>query len=379
MIVGGPEIAVVSPHLHRSGGIERVCWDLLEFLAPRHRAVFVGSSAPEGAPPGVGVALVPGPAEPGAMGMYKRRTRTGEVLASLAPEITVTVGAVAPPGDVLWVQSVHRAWLEAARSVQMGRVKVPAKVRFLMPRHRVLLDMESDYFRHSKPRHILCTSQREVDDLQRLYGVDPGVCTVVPNPFDPERFNPERTRRDRSEVREALGIADGELAMMLIANELHRKGMGQVLEAMALSGDRRLSLYVVGRADIGPYRATINRLGLSDRVHYLGASADVGRELAAADLMVLPTQYEPFGLVIVEALASGIPVLTSRLAGASEAVVEGSSGLLLGDPYDVEELAGLLEVAASADLTAWGDYAAASVDRFRREHVMHKVEQVIFS
>jgi UDP-glucose:(heptosyl)LPS alpha-1,3-glucosyltransferase len=311
--------------------------------------------------------------------MYRRRTRIGQLLASLAPRITVTVGAVSPPGDVLWVQSVHRAWLEAARTVQVGRFTVPARVRFLMPRHRVLLDMESDYFRHARPRHILCTSRREVDDLGRLYDVDPALCTVVPNPFDPERFNPERTRRDRTAVRQELGIADGDVAMMLIANELHRKGLGQTLEAMALVGDRRLQLYVVGRADLGPYRATITRLGLTDRVHYLGSSADVGRELAAADVMVLPTQYEPFGLVIVEALASGIPVVTSRLAGAAEAVVEGKSGLILEDPYDVSELAGRLETVASADLAAWGAYAGTSVDRFRRQQVMGAVEQVILS
>src|ERR1700737_2125596 len=258
----------------------------------------------------------------------------------------------------------------------MGRLKVPAEVRFLMPRHRVLLAMESEYFRRSHPRHILCTSHREVEDLHRLYGVDPDLTTVVPNPFDPERFNLERRQRDRIEARFELGIEDGELAFMLIANELHRKGFGQALEALALVDGRRVALHVVGKAGLGPYQALIDRLGLAERVRYHGPSNDVGWQLAAADLMVLPTQYEPFGLVIIEALASGVPVLTTRLAGASEAVSHGRTGLILEDPYNVEELAGLFAVAEQADLDAWGRDAAASVDAYRRDQVMQRVEGI---
>jgi UDP-glucose:(heptosyl)LPS alpha-1,3-glucosyltransferase len=248
-----------------------------------------------------------------------------------------------------------------------------------MPRHRMLLAMESQYFRHGHPRHILCTSEREVDDLARLYQVDPAVATVVPNPFDPERFNAERRTRDRTDARRDLGIAHDDLAMVFIANELHRKGLGQTLEAMARTGDPRMTLHVVGKAGLGPYQATIRRLGLDHRVRYHGPTGDVGWYLAAADLMVLPTQYEPFGLVIVEALASGVPVITSRLAGASVAVRHGRTGLILEDPYDVEELAGLLTTAGLVDLEAWGQEAASSVAPYRRNHVMGQVERILFS
>ena len=110
-----------------------------------------------------------------------------------------------------------------------------------------------------------------------------------------------------------------------------------------------------------------------------GPSRDVAWQFAAADLMVLPTQYEPFGLVIIEALASGVPVITSRVAGASEAVLPGRTGLILEDPYDVEELARLIDEAAGADLETWGRRAASSVDRYRRDRVMQQVESIVFS
>lgn len=377
--MSAPEVAVVFPQLHRSGGIERVCWDLLDYLAPRHETAFVGTVAPEGTPPGVRLVPVPGSPDPGVMGMYVRRARTRAVLERLAPEVVVTMGSVVPPGDVLWVPSVHRAWLEAARSVPMGRFELPARLRFAMPRHRALLAMESQYFRHSHPRHVLCTSRREVEDLHRLYGVDRALTTVVPNPFDPERFNPEGRRRDRTAARRSLRIGEDELAILFVANELHRKGFGQLVEALALTGHRHLTLHVVGKAQLGPYRRSIRHLGLEDRVHYHGPSRDVAWQFAAADLMVLPTQYEPFGLVIIEALASGVPVITSRVAGASEAVLPGRTGLILEDPYDVEELARLIDEAAGADLETWGRRAASSVDRYRRDRVMQQVESIVFS
>jgi len=377
--VSGPEVAVVFPQLHRRGGIERVCWDLLDYLGPRHETAWVGTFAPDGTPRGVRMVPVGGPLDPGPLGMVRRRSRTATVVARLDPRVTVTMGSVVRPGDVLWVPSVHRAWLEAARTVQVGPVSVPARIRFLMPRHRVLLAMESQYFRDPRPRHILCTSEREVADLGHYYGVDPAKCTVVPNPFDPERFNPERRARHRQEVRLRLGIAPDEVALMLVANELHRKGLAQMLEALARAEDRTMSLHVVGKAGLGPFRPLIDRLGLSDRVHYLGPTDDVGLQLAAADLMVLPTQYEPFGLVIIEALASGVPVLTSRLAGASSAVRPGRTGLILEDPYDVDELTALVDRAARADLAAWGAEAAGSVDAYRRQEVLGRVADIIFS
>jgi UDP-glucose:(heptosyl)LPS alpha-1,3-glucosyltransferase len=369
----------VFPQLHRRGGIERTCWDFLDYLGPRYETAFVGTFAPEGTPPGVRLVPVGGPVEPGAVGMLRRWSRTGKVLAELSPQVTVTFGSVVPPGDVLWVPSVHRAWLEAARTVAVGPVEVPAGLRFAMPRHRVLLAMESRYFRRSHPRHVLCASDQVVEDLGRLYDVDPALCTVVPNSVDPERFNTNDRAHRRPLARQELGIGEQEVALMLIANELHRKGLAQLLQALTLTGDPRLALHVVGKADLGPFQPTIERLGLAGRVHYHGASDDVSRQLAAADLLVLPTQYEPFGLVIIEALASGVPVLTSRLAGASTAVDNGRTGLILEDPYDVHELAALLDRAASVDLAEWGRAAARSVDSYRRDNVLSRVTEIIFA
>jgi UDP-glucose:(heptosyl)LPS alpha-1,3-glucosyltransferase len=287
------------------------------------------------------------------------------------------MGVVAPPADVLWVHSVHRAWIRASRSVPVGRISAPAQLRYVMPRHLSLLALERQYFRAAHARAIICTSHREVADLAEIYGVDPAITCVLPSPFDPEMFNADRIATCRAEARARLGVEDGGVALLFVANELHRKGFAEALAALAEVGDDRLSLHIVGRTPPTGYSATIARLGLTHRVHYHGATDDVGWWLAGADLLLLPTQYEPFGMVIVEALASGVPVITTSVAGASEAVQHGVTGLIQQDPYDVSELASLIRTAVAADLKAWGRRAAVSVGVYRRDNVMARVEEIL--
>jgi UDP-glucose:(heptosyl)LPS alpha-1,3-glucosyltransferase len=377
--VRAPEAAVVSPEASRRGGVERVAWDLLAHLAQRHEVAFVGESAPIGLPAGVQFARIDSPTRvPSFATPIVFRRAAARALRSLRPHTTVSLGAVAPPHDVLWVQSVHRAWLRLAHRIPFHGVTVPAQVRYLMPRHAVLLALERSYFKHSTPRAIICTSQREIDDLVEIYDIDPKVATVVPNPFDPALFNPTRRASLREEVRREMGVSEGEIAIYFVANELHRKGFEETIKALARIRDDRLTLHVIGRKEPSAYRAMIARLGLQVRVCYHGATDDVGRLFAGADLLVLPTQYEPFGLVIVEALASAVPVVTTRLAGASAAIQHGVNGLLQDDPYDVEELADLIRQAGDADLESWSEAAARSVDAYRRDVVMSRVEEILF-
>lgn len=372
------DLAVVFETTHRRGGVERVAWDLMAHVARGHSTTFVGFRADEGLPERVTFRQVPPWHGVRSLGPAAFRHRAARTVAALRPKHIVGFGATAPTSEIIWVGSVHRAWLEAARTVRAGRVEIPAQLRFVMPRHRVLLALERIQFRECSARLVICTSTREVDDLERFYGLDPSRTAVLPNPFDPDLFSIERRKTHREEARAALGVRPGQLAVLFVANELHRKGFGQTLQAMAAAKNDRLSLHLLGRAAPGPYQHLIDRLGLRDRVRYHGPTGDVGWWMAGGDALVLPTQYEPFGLVIVEALASGLPVLTTQVAGAAEAVQHGRTGWLMQDAYDVEELAGLLVELSQADLPSMGAHAAGSVSSYRREAVMARAEALIF-
>ena len=332
---------------------------------------FVGNELAVGVDPRIRASVVTSDRRlPAPVGFRLAAART---LSKLAALNTISLGANCPPGDVYLVQSVHRAFLRSARTVPVAGYQVPAAVRYLMPRHQVLLGLERSYFRSSHPRAVLCCSQREADDVQALYGTDPARLHVIPNGFDPKVFHPQPSGV-RAVTRTQMGAAQDDIVLLLMANELHRKGFGPLIEAVACVADPRLRISVVGRAGLGPYLDDLERLGLSDRVAWHGPTSDAASWYAGADVLVLPTQYEPFGLVIVEALATGLPVITTRLAGAASAVLPGVNGLLQTDPYDVHELAGLLREALDDRVrTRWAAAAPASVERFQQAIVFGQV------
>jgi UDP-glucose:(heptosyl)LPS alpha-1,3-glucosyltransferase len=153
-----------------------------------------------------------------------------------------------------------------------------------------------------------------------------------------------------------------------------RKGLATLLEAFAVFGERTSRLLVIGKGDTGPFRRLALRLSIDDRVVWLGPRNDAERWYAAADTVALPSRYEPFGNVHLEALASGVPVLASTAAGGAEVIEDGANGAV-ADPLDVMGLAAALarlrearapEVSAAARRSAEPFTFAAQVAGFAR-------------
>ena len=165
--------------------------------------------------------------------------------------------------------------------------------------------------------------------------------------------------------------------IVFVANEAERKGLPQLLRAVARLADPALHVLAVGRFDPAPSARLAGSLGLGARVRFPGASARVAQFYAAADLFALPTQYEAWGLVIVEAMACGLPVLTSRLAGAAVAVAEGATGQLLDEPRDEGEIARKLAVLLGGDLKAGGERISRSVEPYEWSQVLARYEGIL--
>ena len=373
--MSSPDFAVVFPRAGVTGGVERVALGLTRYESQRRDTVFVGETIEAD---DITFHPVHTPHVPSSLRPLAFRSAAGAALRALRPRTTLSFGANCPPGDVYWVQSVHRAWLEDGGQVRYRGIGVPAAVRRLLLRHQVLLRVEHDYFSRARPRAILCTSQREVDDLARIYGVSREIMHVVPNGFDPSTFNTDRRRDHRATMRARLSAADDEIVVLVVANEWHRKGLGPLLEAIALLGDDRVRVDLVGVRAPADYESIAQRLGVRMRWH--GPSADVALFHAAADVFALPTTYEPFGLVIVEAMASGLPVVTSRLAGASPAIMHGVNGYLLDDPRSAAEIAGALQPLLDAGIRERvGATAARTVDDYRWDSVFARADRLIFN
>ena len=164
---------------------------------------------------------------------------------------------------------------------------------------------------------------------------------VIPNAVDTVIFNSESRLACRSVSRQSLKLDDSDFVVLLIGNDWKKKGLDQLLRALAII-EVPIQLLVVGKDDPGLCRSTLRQLSLDDRVRFLAPSADVLSFYAAADAYVAPSLEDAFGLPILEAMACGLPVIASVKAGASENVLDGTTGYLLRDPMNHVELAELI-------------------------------------
>jgi UDP-glucose:(heptosyl)LPS alpha-1,3-glucosyltransferase len=177
--------------------------------------------------------------------------------------------------------------------------------------------------------------------MKRYYQVPDDRLHLVYNGVDLDRFSPSACEAKRAEARAALGLQEGETCFLIIAHNFRLKGVRELVEAAARlqAPGRRWRVLVAGRADPKPYRRLAEELGCADRVQFLGPLPDVVPGYAAADVYVQPSWYDPCSLVVLEALACGLPVITTRFNGASELMHDGRDGCLLDTPADVDGLA----------------------------------------
>lgn len=180
--------------------------------------------------------------------------------------------------------------------------------------------------------------------FQADYGLADDRIAVIPNGI---RVTPPPTDEQAAAFRQRLGPAatGGAPILLFAANNLRLKGLGPLLRAWAripADARRRGVLAIVGSGRAGPYRRLAHRLGIADRVVFAGPVDAIGPALAACRAAVLPTWYDPCSRFILEALAAGRPVVTTRFNGAAERFVDGRHGRILDRPNDIDGLAAAL-------------------------------------
>lgn len=341
------DIALVFPGCHRRGGVERSVYEAARHLSRAHDVTVYAQEFEEGGLEGVRQVRIATATVPKALRLAAFARGVRAELSTRRHDHVISFGVGDVDADVLWVNSVHRAWLER-RDVFSGDRLRSSPIRRYLPRHQVLLAMERRYFSRPRRSLVVVVADRVGEDLHRLYAMDPERTVTIHNGFDPAEFHPGN-HVGRDAVRAELGIPRDAVVLLLVANELPRKGLPVLLDAVAGLDDPRVHVLLVGRTAPDSYRARADQLGLAGRFHYAGSRPDMGRIHGASDLFVLPTRYEAFCLAIVESLASGLPVITTNVPGAGDLVIDGVNGALQQDPLSATELTGLLSKALQHD------------------------------
>lgn len=256
---------------------------------------------------------------------------------------------------------VHAAWL-----AHRARVLSPWQrlAQRWSPYHRYVLAAERAMFVHPALRAVICNSRMVADEVAHWYGVPEEKLRIIYNGVDTEAFHPRLAEVFRSGQRAAHGIPMDVPLLLFVGSGFERKGVPQLLRAFAALQRQDARLVVVG-ADrkLKAMKTLADRLGIAHRVLFTGPVKDVRPWYGAADGFVLPTLYDPCPNAVLEAMASGLPTVTSTTCGAREWIREGANGWVV-EAVDEGALADRLDRLCSlaGEGTARAEARAAVAD-----------------
>jgi len=194
------------------------------------------------------------------------------------------------------------------------------------------------------------------NDIIRYYNVSEKKIEVVFNCVDTNRFHPRNRNIYRRSIRTLLNIDDNVVILLFAGHNYRLKGLETLLGALSVLKETvphpSVHLLITGRGQIGRYRRIARKLGVLDLTTFLGPVKDMEQFYGASDIYVHPTFYDSCSLTVLEALASGIPVITTRFNGAADIMISDEGGKVLDDPKDARNL---------------GEAIAIFLDKERRE------------
>ncbi len=240
-------------------------------------------------------------------------------------------------------EGCHQSWLRQ-RYRQTTRLK-----KWLIrinPLHWTILYLEKLCLSNSRLKTVIAFSERTKKELMEEHGLSKDKIKVVYHGAPAS----SSTDVDRDTLRKDMGISGNDLVILFIGSGFERKGLKFLIEAVSCLEKNNIHLFVVGKGRTGAYKKQVKNLKLEGKVHFFGRNPNTFFFYNIADIFVLPTIYEPFGLVVLEAMSYKVPVVVSQYAGASELIKDGENGLIIKNPFDPRSIADCIRLLQNTDV-----------------------------
>ena len=322
-----PRIVFVANDVGGSGGMERQSEELVRrLLDSGHPVTVVARTCALPGHRSLKFRRVPTPARPFTLA-YPAFFVVASLLAAHRRNalLHATGAIVASRADVSTVHYCHRS---AATRVDGSRASRAGRLYRLNATMAKALSLAGERwcYRPARTRLLCAVSGGVARELEKEFPAMRGTVRTVPNGVDGTAFRPDPDARLQTRAR--LGVARDAQIVMFVGGDWARKGLRFAVDALALAPDWHL--VVAGPGDPGALSSRARDAGTLSRLHFLGSVRETARLYAAADAFVLPTAYEAFPLVVLEAAASGLPLLVTRVNGAEELIQEGRTGWFIG-------------------------------------------------
>ena len=354
------KIALVILHADpRRGGAERYTVDLARGLTRRgHQVSIVATSFPVMFSDVTSVHLLTD--ERTRTGRYKSFLQQFDSHLHIAPYdivhamLPIRKADIYHPHAGLAIEALTQG--HRKQSQFFGRL-MSAIFNRLNPRRRAFAAVEKRLLTKEHPPIVLCLSEYVKQSVRAFYPLPDHKLATLFNAVDLQKFDPATRPTAGAETRAKYNVPEGSTLAVIVAQDFARKGVAEAMRAMAVVRQKGvdLKLLVVGSGDVTFYKRLATRNGVGEHVIFTGHTDDVYGAYAAADFFVLPTRHDPCSLVVLEALAMGVPVISTKQNGATEIMTDGVHGSVLPSATDIPGL--------STAMQKWSDPATRTTAR----------------
>lgn len=263
--------------------------------------------------------------------------------------VVQSTGTASLRSDTVQIQFVHHSWQQIAKSLPADKIQTAG---FFKEVYRALLDI---YKRHLEKnvylpkKHYIAISHSIKKELMEHFNIPSENITIIHHGVDNKQFVPTwesaEAQATRDQIRTSLGIKPTDVVLLHVGALNARKGLFQTIEILAhlkRNGFDNVKYLAVGQGETKLLNELIKSNDVEDRVILVPHSKEIRHYYWASDIFFFPTYYEPFGLVILEAMACGMAVATSDIAGGSELIEDGHNGILFNPHQSVAKIANKL-------------------------------------
>lgn len=336
------KIALVILHADPArGGAERYTFDLSQALVARGHAVTLIAATFGPRPIGVNCIEL-GESGHSRVGRYKHFLDSIEAhLSSGAYDI---IHAMLP---VRRCDVYHPHAGIAAQAIATGHLKHAGPIKRALawfanqfnPRRNAFAGVERKLLTSNNPPVVLCLSDYVKEMVRRNYpNVPENRLATLFNAVDLTKYDPRARPGAGDAIRQKYHLAKDDIVALMVAQDFGRKGLSETIMALGQIHQPNLNLLVAGKDNIEPFKRNAIRNGVDARVKFAGGTNDVHSFYAAADFFVLPTRHDPCSLVVLEALAMGVPIISTKQNGACEIMTPGVHGFVLPSADDASGL-----------------------------------------
>lgn len=343
------KIAILIENFDKKGGSERRTYELVKQLKQRGHniTVFANSWSNTSTFEGEGINFVKVPMTrwpfrfmaPLTYAFFVNRAIKKEDFDIIHSQTRTYYQDVATLGG-----GCHRAWIDEGSSFKL-----------LDPFHRAVLSIEKRQFQNGNYKRIIVNSKLSKNGILKFYPVPEERIKVIHNGVDAERFNPLNKEKYRTEIRKKHNLSDDDFVILYVGSGFKRKGVSYLIEAVARLGNdyinkNRIRLLIVGKDNLMPYKRLAAQFGIDKNIIFVDYAGETEKYYAASDIFALPTFFDPFANVTLEAMASGLPVITTKKNGASEIIEDGKDGFVINAPFEIDALTEKIRALLSPEL-----------------------------